>query len=67
MNQPDYTHGVMEGEGFYNKYAKLPAGGAALAMPFLEEAARLVATDAFSKPGSSGAARPVVIADYGSS
>jgi hypothetical protein len=28
-------HGVMEGKGAYNKHAKLPAGGAALAMPLL--------------------------------
>jgi ABC-type phosphonate transport system ATPase subunit len=26
-------HGVMEGEGAYNKHAKLPAGGASLALP----------------------------------
>src|SRR5580658_6756695 len=52
-------HGVMEGQGAYNKYAKLPAGGAALAMPLLEKAVhglRVAAAD-----------RPLVIADYGSS
>ena len=27
------SHGVMEGKGAYNRYAKLPAGGAALALP----------------------------------
>jgi len=32
------SHGVMEGQGAYNKYAKLPAGGVALAMPLLEKA-----------------------------
>ena len=30
------TPGVMEGGGSYNKHAKLPAGGAALALPLLE-------------------------------
>ena len=52
-------HGVMEGKGSYNKYAKLPAGGAALAMPLLEKAVRAVRLDP--------ADRPFVIADYGSS
>lgn len=52
-------HGVMEGKGAYNRYAKLPAGGAALAMPLWEKAVRAAALD------DSG--RPVVIADYGSS
>jgi hypothetical protein len=53
------AHGVMEGKGAYNRYATIPAGGAALALPFLEKAARqtvLVSND-----------QPVVIADYGSS
>jgi hypothetical protein len=53
------AHGVMEGNGAYNRHAKLPAGGAALAVPFLEKAVRemrLAPED-----------RPVVIADYGSS
>jgi hypothetical protein len=53
------SHGVMEGKGAYNKYAKLQAGGAALAMPFLENAVRNMALDTGE--------RPVVIADYGSS
>ena len=52
-------HGVMEGKGAYNKFAKLPAGGAALALPLLEKAVRNVAVDAGDQP--------VVIADYGSS
>src|SRR5579871_3299167 len=43
----------------YNKYAKLPAGGAALAIPLLENAVRRVEL-ALSD-------QPVVIADYGSS
>jgi hypothetical protein len=58
-HEPTSPHGVMEGEGAYNKYAKLPARGAALALPLLEEAARNLALD----PGD----QPVVIADYGSS
>jgi hypothetical protein len=53
------SHGVMEGKGAYNKYAKLPAGGAALALPLLEKAARGTQLD----PGD----QPIVIADYGSS
>jgi len=53
------SHGVMEGEGAYNRYAKLPAGGAALALPLLEKAVRCVELDTGDQP--------VVIADYGSS
>ena len=53
------THAVMEGGGFYNLHAMIPAGGGNLALPYLEEAARYLvlppATD------------PIVIADYGSS
>jgi len=49
----------MEGKGSYNKYAKLPAGGAALALPLLEKAAQNVVLD--------GSTRPIVLADYGSS
>jgi len=49
----------MEGKGAYNRYAKLPAGGAALALPLLEKAVRCVALDT-SDQG-------IVIADYGSS
>jgi hypothetical protein len=52
-------HGVMEGKGAYNRHAKLPAGGAALALPLLEKAVRGFRLD----PGN----QPVVIADYGSS
>jgi hypothetical protein len=52
-------HGVMEGEGAYNKYAKLPAGGAALAVRLLEKAVQTVGLD--------GSGQPVVIAEYGSS
>jgi hypothetical protein len=52
-------HGVMEGKGAYNKYAKLPAGGAALAVPLLEKAVRNIVVDRGDQP--------IVIADYGSS
>jgi hypothetical protein len=51
--------GVMEGRGAYNRYARLPAGGAALAMPLWEKAVRAALFD--------DSDRPVVIADYGSS
>ena len=40
--QTAVPHGVMEGKGAYNRYAKLPAGGAALALPLLEKAVRCV-------------------------
>jgi hypothetical protein len=50
---------VMEGNGFYNKYAAIPAAGGALALPLLEQAARLIHLDSCD--------RPIVIADYGSS
>jgi hypothetical protein len=50
---------VMEGKGFYNKYAAIPAAGGALALPLLERAARLIDLDKGE--------RPIVIADYGSS
>jgi SAM dependent carboxyl methyltransferase len=59
QNQPILPHGVMEGKGAYNKYAKVPAGGAALALPLLERAALDVALDTGDLP--------VVVADYGSS
>ena len=50
---------VMEGGGSYNLHAKVPAGGAHLALPFLEQAARSIPFN--------GTRHPVVIADYGSS
>ena len=50
---------VMEGKGFYNKYAAIPAAGGALALPLLERAAQLIDLDKGD--------RPIVIADYGSS
>jgi hypothetical protein len=49
----------MEGKGAYNRHARLQAGGGALALPQLEEAARKI------ELGPSD--QPVVIADYGSS
>jgi hypothetical protein len=59
VSQSIATHGVMEGGGSYNRYAKVPAGGGQLAVPFLEEAARNVTLEAWDCP--------LVIADYGSS
>jgi len=58
-NEPTPFHGVMEGKGAYNKYAKLLAGGAALALPLLEEAVSEIELDTGNQP--------VAIADYGSS
>ena len=49
----------MEGKGAYNRYAKVPAGGAALALPLLEEAVRSLELDTNDQT--------VVLADYGSS
>jgi hypothetical protein len=53
------AHGVMEGDGAYNMHARIPAGGANLALPLLEQAARNITLDADDQP--------IVIADYGSS
>jgi long-chain acyl-CoA synthetase len=53
------THGVMEGDGAYNRHARLQATGIALALPLLEEAVRNITLN--------GGDQPVVIADYGSS
>jgi hypothetical protein len=58
-NESTPSHGVMEGMGAYNRHARLPAGGAAFALPHLEKAVRN------AELGSGD--RPVVIADYGSS
>jgi SAM dependent carboxyl methyltransferase len=52
-------HGVMEGSGAYNRYARVPAGGASLALPHLEQTIQDLGLD--------DSERPVVIADYGSS
>ena len=59
QNESRSLHGVMEAEGSYNRNARIPAGGAALALPLLEEAVERIAVD-----DSNG---PVVVADYGSS
>src|ERR1700722_11461911 len=59
LNQCETSHGVMEGGGFYNRYARIPAGGGGLALPFLEQAVKNIAIDSRDQP--------VVIADYGSS
>lgn len=53
------AHGVMEGDGAYNQHARIPADGANLALPLLEQAVRNITLD--------GDDQPVVIADYGSS
>jgi hypothetical protein len=50
---------AMEGDGAYNRHARIPAGGAALALPFLEQAVLNLSVN--------GSAHPFVIADYGSS
>jgi hypothetical protein len=59
LTEPMPGYGTMEGGGSYNKYAKLPAAGAALALPLWEETVKNVAIE----PGD----HPVVVADYGSS
>jgi hypothetical protein len=51
------SYAVMEGGGAYNRHATFQAGGARLAIPFLEKAAREVSV--------GPADLPVVIADYG--
>lgn len=56
---PALTHGVTEGKGAYNRHSALQAGGAALALPFLEKAVQSMELDAEEQP--------IVIADYGSS
>jgi hypothetical protein len=58
-NERESSHGVMEGGGSYNLYARIPAGGGNLALPFLEQAVKQITLD--------GGDQPVVIADYGSS
>jgi hypothetical protein len=49
---------AMQGGGFYNRNSDVQAAGIALALPYLEEAARSI-------PLGNG--EPIVIADYGSS
>jgi hypothetical protein len=59
LNERRPSHGVMEAQGAYNKHAKLPADGAALALPLLEKATGDVELNSGDDP--------IVIADYGSS
>ncbi len=54
-----FSHGVMEGKGAYNKHARIPAGGSALALPLLENTVPNIELGCGDQP--------VVIADYGSS
>jgi len=54
-----HPHGVMEGGGAYNRYAKPQAQGIGSALPLFEQMVRDTAIDDDD--------RPVVIADYGSS
>jgi hypothetical protein len=58
MDQQKPASSAMEGRGAYNRNAKIPAGGGALALPFLERAAERVNIDGDL---------PIVVADYGSS
>lgn len=53
------SHGVMEGNGAYNRHARLRAAGINLALPLLEKAIQDLDLDCH--------VQPVVIADYGSS
>ncbi len=57
--EPRRSVAAMEGKGFYNKNAAIPAAGGALAIPLFEQAAKVIDLDA--------AGRPIVLADYGSS
>jgi hypothetical protein len=58
-HQPSSASSAMEGNGSYNKHAKQPAEGAALALPHLERVVESMTLNC--------ADRPIVIADYGSS
>ena len=57
-NQSRRSHGVMEGDGAYNKHARLQADGIVLAADVLKKAISEVELDYEG---------PIVIADYGSS
>jgi S-adenosylmethionine-dependent carboxyl methyltransferase len=59
FEQRNSGQAVMEGEGSYNNHGRIPAAGAALAIPLLEHAVRNVSLNHTRDP--------VVIADYGSS
>lgn len=58
-NERGPSPAIMEDKGAYNKHAKLPAEGAALALPLLKKAIRNVELALSDEP--------IVIADYGSS
>jgi hypothetical protein len=53
------SHGVMEGDGAYNKHARPQAAAAMLAAPFVQRAVEKIELE----PGE----QPIVLADYGSS
>lgn len=57
--KPTREHGVMEGNGQYNKHARLPAQGASFGLPVLERAMQEL-----DLPAGDDS---IVIADYGSS
>jgi hypothetical protein len=59
LNGAPTVSGAMEGEGAYNRHARLQAAGTAAALPHWEEAVMRIPL--------GNAHRPVVIADYGSS
>jgi hypothetical protein len=59
LETPTANHGVMEGEGSYNRHASIPTDSMALSLPLLEKTARNVEFD--------GEYRPVTVVDYGSS
>jgi len=58
-SEPRTFVAAMEGKGFYNKHAAIPAAGGALAVPLLEQAAKAIDLDVGD--------RPITLADYGSS
>jgi hypothetical protein len=58
-NETTWVSSAMEGNGAYNRHAKLQAEGIALALPYMERAVAAMVFDSES--------RPIVIADYGSS
>jgi SAM dependent carboxyl methyltransferase len=59
MERTTSASGAMEGRGADNIHAKLPATGATLALPLLEEAIKSLPIEAGDQP--------IVIADYGAS
>jgi hypothetical protein len=59
QNESISLHGVMEAKGSYNRNARIPAGGAALALQLLQEAVERMR---FGDRDS-----PVMVGDYGSS